>query len=752
MKYHYKLYKWLGAVFLILILILTLSTVFLYKMNIDKMQEQLTEYNEAIVNNYTSSFTESINEIYKTFELIESNNNELIDKKTGKIDYYSAMGFIEKLFSIKEYSKIINEIIIFPNSINAITTKGSYSFLDIFGDIYSNSKYPPYFWRNYKSNDNHIKILPSSIYLNKTISDNGAGSNLIGAISNKSEFQKGYKIVVFIDAEKIFRIPEQKSYMENSGFCIFDKDKNIFLQKNLENTEIESLKQSINFNSAKTFLNINGSDYYLVKTEVHEYIVVNKILDGSILSGTKMVNILIIVLSALTCFIISILFTLFFYKSVKKILMLIGQKNISNDNEFKIIDKEIKNLMNQNVNLLQTVETLNDINIRNIFQKVINGIYITEDDLAKMCSSVAENDSNNNYFVIIVVDIKTRNTKEKSSNTTYLSNQMPKAFEMLWKEKLPYSNIYEFQTCRFTSLVLLEKNITKKMLETTLNNLVREFELKFNTITLCLSVSDIHKDVMDIKKAYDESLKCILIKPITSQNAVIYYNKVFELQNYFFPFDLVEKLKSQLQIGNTQECLDIIDNIITKNVILNLDLFTFKNLCYQLMRILYQAAPREILEAINQTHNFVDLSTELNSLNDIGDFSSFFKNLIMTLTKLIRQDLDNDSLTSQEKISFVKEYIRLHYNEDIYLENLSAMVDLSPKYLSRHFKKVTGINCIEYINKFRVLRAKELLRNQKLTLNEIATMVGYKSNSALTINFDKYMGMPPAKYRIMILQ
>ncbi len=747
--FRLKLHTSLIVAFIILILILSLSTIFIYKINIEKMDKQLIEYNKAIVNHFASSITESINEIYGTFQIVNNLNYELVDKNTGEINYYSAMQLIEKTSYIKESSKIIHDIIIYPNAINAFTTNGSYSFINVFEDIYSNSKYPASFWHNYNSNNNYVKILPSSIYINKTISGYNTRNNLIGAVSGRSDLNKDYNIVIFIDADKMFRISEQKIYLKNSGYCVFDKDRNIILQENLEQADLNILKKSIGFNYTDKMLNINGSNYYMVQTDLHKYTIVNKIIDDSVLSRTKLINILIIIISILTCFVISFLFISFIYKPVKRILLLIGHDNHSHENEFKVIDKEIKNLISQNVNLSQTVDTLNDINIRNTFQKVINGKGIKEDDLIKMCSAIAENNSNINFFVVITAEIITNHNEETGSNISNLSNQPWDDFEILWKQKLPYSIIYEFETFKFTSLVLLGKNTTKKTLDTDLNNLIREFESRYKNMKINLSISDIHSNIMDIKKAYIESTKCLWIKPIISQNPVTYYNKNFQPHVCFFPFELIEQLKSKLMVGDAKECQDVICKIITKNVFLNLDMFTFKNLSFQLLRIIYHAVPIQISEEFNQNNNFLDLSIELYALNTIEDFIAFFKNLIISVTKIIQKELKNDSLTSQEKISFIKEYIRLHYNEDIYLENLSAMVDLSPKYFSRSFKKATGTNLIEYLNAFRVLKAKELLKNQELTLNEIATMVGYKSNSALTINFNKYIGIPPVKYRIM---
>ncbi len=92
-------------------------------------------------------------------------------------------------------------------------------------------------------------------------------------------------------------------------------------------------------------------------------------------------------------------------------------------------------------------------------------------------------------------------------------------------------------------------------------------------------------------------------------------------------------------------------------------------------------------------------------------------------------------------------YIRQHYAEKITLENISKMVFLSPAYFSRIFKKEIGITFNSFLNNVRIEKSKDLLKNNKLKMVDIAFMVGFDSQSYFTKVFKKNIGVSPLQYR-----
>lgn len=97
------------------------------------------------------------------------------------------------------------------------------------------------------------------------------------------------------------------------------------------------------------------------------------------------------------------------------------------------------------------------------------------------------------------------------------------------------------------------------------------------------------------------------------------------------------------------------------------------------------------------------------------------------------------------------QYIGNHYSEHITLEKTARLVYLSPAYLSRIFKRETGITFNAYLNRVRINKTKELLRQRKLRLTDISLLVGYEDQSYFTKVFKRVTGMLPHVYRENVL-
>lgn len=97
-------------------------------------------------------------------------------------------------------------------------------------------------------------------------------------------------------------------------------------------------------------------------------------------------------------------------------------------------------------------------------------------------------------------------------------------------------------------------------------------------------------------------------------------------------------------------------------------------------------------------------------------------------------------------INFIKKYISLHYMDEISLNEMAEILNLSRSYLSTLFKKEMGISFTEYLIQFRLNRAIEILKFEKLPLNNIAEMVGYPDYTQFSKIFKKYKGVSPKHY------
>ena len=92
-------------------------------------------------------------------------------------------------------------------------------------------------------------------------------------------------------------------------------------------------------------------------------------------------------------------------------------------------------------------------------------------------------------------------------------------------------------------------------------------------------------------------------------------------------------------------------------------------------------------------------------------------------------------------------YIEENLLYDLSLKDLAAAFNYDDKYLGRMFKSKTGCSVREFCNKLKIERAKNLLRNSKLTVCDIAFQCGYNNAAYFNRVFKAQVGTAPLKYR-----
>ncbi|WP_028608473.1 response regulator transcription factor [Paenibacillus harenae] len=95
----------------------------------------------------------------------------------------------------------------------------------------------------------------------------------------------------------------------------------------------------------------------------------------------------------------------------------------------------------------------------------------------------------------------------------------------------------------------------------------------------------------------------------------------------------------------------------------------------------------------------------------------------------------------------IKSYIDNHYFEDIKISMFAEKHFLSREYLMKLFKQQFGYGIHEYVQKVRMDKAKELLDDSSLKIQDISEMLGYKDKNYFSKAFRNYYSVSPSEYR-----
>lgn len=108
-------------------------------------------------------------------------------------------------------------------------------------------------------------------------------------------------------------------------------------------------------------------------------------------------------------------------------------------------------------------------------------------------------------------------------------------------------------------------------------------------------------------------------------------------------------------------------------------------------------------------------------------------------------------LKKGDKSKYVLEamaYIGEHYHEpNIGVAAIAQHLGISEGHLSHTFKKETDYTLLNYLTRYRIHRAMELLRDCRLKVYEVGEQVGYRDIAYFSATFKKLVGMSPSEYQ-----
>lgn len=123
---------------------------------------------------------------------------------------------------------------------------------------------------------------------------------------------------------------------------------------------------------------------------------------------------------------------------------------------------------------------------------------------------------------------------------------------------------------------------------------------------------------------------------------------------------------------------------------------------------------------------------------------TFLQQLLIAIYQSLRKQNQNYSISL--KIEKVIQYMQQNVNNKVTLYELSALVHVSSFYLSRAFKEITGYAVIEYFNKLKMDKAKELLIEGDKKVKEVARELGFTDEFYFSRVFKKTEGVSPSEF------
>ncbi|MDQ0917104.1 response regulator [Paenibacillus sp. V4I5] len=250
-----------------------------------------------------------------------------------------------------------------------------------------------------------------------------------------------------------------------------------------------------------------------------------------------------------------------------------------------------------------------------------------------------------------------------------------------------------------------------------------------------------YSDFEYAQKSMDYGVRHYMLKPVTKSDVHGMLDQLIKKPSlsYMPPsryIEWIDQMEQQIWALQMEELSSLISRWREYCLSANLSLAQLKELLDDCNALLVKR-----FQGRNYSPSSVQAHLQADSVKEA--LEAFEKGLNQMAKGL--QDVRSGSF--KDPMEEAKGFIDSRLSEDISLDQVAAMVGLTPTYFSSLFKKVTQETFVQYRIKKRMTKAKEMLAIPYVRIVDVASDVGYDDYPHFTKTFKKIVGVSPSEYR-----
>lgn len=732
---NYSIKVSLTISYLLIFGISLISSLFVYIYNNNIFKENLISSGEMFLNNIISQTNSTLNEAILLTKIIEElpETKEVLkleapltpEKETTINNLYKQIKAISQSYGFAD-----QPCIYLSKFEKVISTAGITSF----GEYYNNSKKD---LKNTTSLLSWRSFLISSPGRKLTQGNNNVVfySKTFGTTSNSNPY---YPMCIVI---KTLFLQDETPMFNGYNYVVLDE----YDTPVLYSSTIYKRKIFKNFNpETDSYVTINNTRYLVKykKDTSSNYTYISAIPYDHLTKTAKQlgaINIIIILISIIIFLILTVYSLKQNYTPLKNAVNTL-KKHInpanSAPNEIKFLIDAMDKLLKENSEISSKLDKQSDI------LKMHGITSLLKNRNSKIDDSIINNmKQNNGSIVISAVYIEDYGeyftsadlTHDSITNDTLVYFAIKQVFQELL-EKIG-SAVYHTETEGLSVFIIILKNENSDYL--TALKKARDFLEENLKVLLTVSVSNIGHSTDEIPSLYLECLdlldyratsgKCTVIqKNITDENSV----------SYTFSYEEEGLLKNYLLQGNSEKASELVFKIINNSMHTTSNPDILKYVTFDIVSTILKTCDicSKVPEYISELHKFLKWT-------DLTYAKAWISKLIKEVCALYNHHKSNDIVS--EAIEFVKNN---YQNNDLSVSMVASYLDITPSYLSNIFRREKEEKLLDYINKYRIEKSKELLKENKLLITEVSEAVGYTNPKTFRRLFKKYTNILPTDF------
>ncbi len=360
-----------------------------------------------------------------------------------------------------------------------------------------------------------------------------------------------------------------------------------------------------------------------------------------------------------------------------------------------------------------------------VLREMLLGTSLFTIEMYKYCEiDKLENDS---YIMISFVDI----------SEGYSQKNQIRLFELceLFLSKL---NVL-FATTVGNENVIICKNNQKDIIIKCVDELLENYKVIYERDAFCVisdefNLKDINTKYLSLKKTLSNSF-------LHSKERFIFESKDDVLANNdYLELEMFDGVVNAVKMCDYTFIYSLVDDFFDKMQQMNFNNDTMRIKCMEWIFRVYLKLGEKNNESISSVVAIIQKSMDLEDIKQtIRDFFEL----------LSKKYVDDNHLSTKQIVEKIEEIVRTQYKDsELTIRKIGEnYLYLTPDYISRIFKQQTGIGLNQYINDYRIKKAKELLKDSNFKIYEIAEMSGFGNNPQYFSHvFKKSTGLSPKEY------
>ncbi|MDO7907690.1 AraC family transcriptional regulator [Paenibacillus sp. JX-17] len=421
---------------------------------------------------------------------------------------------------------------------------------------------------------------------------------------------------------------------------------------------------------------------------------------------------------------------------VHKIRDLTGHSPDPMTNEYRIIDTAFISLSDKLSSMEENLQSSSSMMKRHVMLNMLQGGY-TREELAEELRVLGISQEHT-YYCCLLLDMTARHAalpSDHGQNIQQLTSRLQSVCcpdSRIMVEELPDHRL---------AIILGTYEAADAQLERLSDFLLGDGELPHAGCPL--SWGCWVKEMSDIHLSCHEARTLLKYAYFLPEQTVLKDRSLLERENNAeeIPPTILSKFREQLSARHPLETLMVVDQLITT---LREGPYPADYCHFVLANTVFVYS--DYLKSIRYQHPAganLDLYHQYLAISHVHMFRDWLADSIATFMNQAEKRNSDRALSAIES---AKQYIENHLPEDLSLEMVSSKVFISSKYLSRLFKEELGVTYTDYVTSRRMERARMLIENNTMTIEQIAGMVGYGTPAYFIKRFKDRYGCTPGHY------